>query len=267
MSEKTKKWLYEFDHESTIDGKIIKKSFSILKPGRQMKEDGDIFYSSEVSRFAKAGVLPKAAWGTILSNSGGTISDSDREDYGRLLIEFRNKSLEVQRFLTKGIGALSPEEKREFDDLSVELEGIRSEVQAFEAEQVNIFENTAEYKARNRAILWWTFNLAYQKNEDGSFSSVIPADSFNKKLEYYDELEEGSSNQYILEVMSRMVYFVTLWFLGRASKPEDFNLYDKEISQNLPVDNISSVENTETKKTSEVEDADEDSFIPEKISE
>lgn len=276
MKDNNKKWLYSFEHESTINGNKVKKQFSILKPNRKLKEEGDIFYSAEVSRFAKAGVLPRAAWGTILSNSGGSISDAEREEYGKLLIEFRDKSFDIQKLLTKGLGSLSKEEKESFDKITIEIEDIKDSIQSFEADQINIFENTAEYKARNRTILWWSLFLAYNKNEDGTYSEIVPGDTFAEKLQKYDDLEESEENQYTLEVMSKMVYFVTLWFMGRASKTEDFELYAK--------DAFKSFNNTEEKdtspetgnktseplvandktKTSQDDDSDE-GFLPEKI--
>ena len=96
MEKYNKNWLYEFEIKNDKDET---KKFAILKPNRKLKEEGELFYSSEVSRFAKAGVLPKAAWNTILSNGGGSISEKDREVYGNLLIDFRDKSFELQSIL------------------------------------------------------------------------------------------------------------------------------------------------------------------------
>ena len=95
------KWLYEFDAKNVIkkdDGtqETVNKKFALLKPNRRLREDGELFYAAETSRFAKAGVLPKAAWGTILSNGGGSISEQEREQYGNLLLKFRDLSFELQ---------------------------------------------------------------------------------------------------------------------------------------------------------------------------
>jgi hypothetical protein len=264
-----KKWLYKFSHTGEINGEKVTKNFAILKPGRKLREAGDIFYSSEVSRFAKAGVLPRAAWNTILSNGGGSISDSDRENYGKLLVEFRNKSLDTQRLILKGVGSLTEEEKKELEVISAELEEIKNSIQAFEADQVNIFENTAESKARNKAILWWTCNLAYQQGDNNSFSVLMPGESFEKQLDWYDSLEQESSDQFTMDVLSRIVYLIALWFMGKASKDEDFKLYDPSISK-AAGDNLPDAEdgeiNKDDKGSASNSDTDE-SFIPEKLGE
>lgn len=228
-----KKWYYKFDAaklstEEDGSSNSEKLQFAILKPNRRMREDGELFFASETSRFAKAGVLPKAAWNTILSNGGGTISEDDREIYGGLLNDFREKSFELQSLLVKTDGERNEEEKSRLDTLTVEMEEIRRKIQSFESQQINIFENTAEAKARNRAILWWVTNLAYQKNGD-NYTPIFDAENFDAKLDKYDEIEQAEDNGFMMSVLTRITYLVTLWFLGRAEKEEDFVRLDSAL--------------------------------------
>jgi len=221
-----KKWYYQFDSEKEIkneDGASTKETlkFAILKPNRRIREDGELFYASETSRFAKAGVLPKAAWNTILSNGGGTISDDEREVYGKLLAEFRNKSFELQSILIKTDGDRNEEEKARLNSVTVELESVRKQIQIFESSQINIFENTAEAKARNRAILWWVTTLAY-KSVDGAYVPFFNGATLEDKLDQYDEIEQADDDGFLMDVLKKITYLITLWFLGRAEKTEDF---------------------------------------------
>lgn len=227
-----KKWYYEFEieqDEQKEDGSSEKKThkFAILKPNRRLREDGELFFASETSRYAKAGVLPKAAWNTILANGGGTISEEQREHYGKILIDFRDKSYDIQALLIKSDGNRTDEDKKKLDDLTASLNEIRQEIQTFESSQVNIFENTAEAKARNRAILWWVANLAF-KQVDGNFVPFFNAPTFEEKLDQYDEIEQ-SDNPFLLDVLRRITYLITLWFLGRAETTEDFAQLDKDL--------------------------------------
>ena len=68
-STNTNKWYYEFSVTDKTGAQT--KKYAILKPNRKIREDGELFFASETSRFAKAGVLPRAAWNTILSNEIG----------------------------------------------------------------------------------------------------------------------------------------------------------------------------------------------------
>lgn len=230
------KWLYEFEAKDVIkknDGsqETIIKKFAILKPNRRLREDGELFYAAETSRFAKAGVLPKAAWNTILSNGGGSISDQDRELYGNLLLKFRDLSFELQSILIKGENDRTESEKNRVNVILSDLEEVRTEIQSFETSQIAIFENTAEAKARNKTILWWIMFLAYQK-EGEEYKPIFEGDTYENKVIVYDNLEENESkNEFLLAVIRRITYLVTLWFLGKSDTIEDFKFFDENYSK------------------------------------
>lgn len=243
MQQNNKKWYYKFSTEKEVknsDGTFSKEvlNFAILKPNRRLREDGELFFASEVSRFAKAGVLPKAAWNTILSNGGGSISEQDRELYGELLTNFRDKTFDIQSLLIKTDGSRTEEDKQLLNKLTTELDEIRKQIQSFESAQINIFENTAEAKARNRTILWWITNLLYQENGT-EFAKFFDKATLDENLDRYDEIEE-SDDEALQSSIRRVSYLITLWFLGRAETEEDFKELDE--ASNKPA------EKTETKE-------------------
>jgi hypothetical protein len=224
ITNSIKKWYYEFSSTNKETNKEAK--YAILKPNRRIREDGELFFASETSRFAKAGVLPKAAWNTILSNGGGSISDNERESYGKLLAMYRDKSFEMQAILVKGEANRTDQDTKRLDEIILELESIKNDIQSFEAEQINIFENTAEAKARNRTILWWVLQLAY-KQEGDEYVPFFEGEAFKDKLDNYDIIEENGDVQ-LSDVIKRFTYLITLWFLGRIDSTEDFQSFDKE---------------------------------------
>jgi hypothetical protein len=223
-TDASKKWYYEFTSVNKETSKETK--YAVLKPNRRLREDGELFFASETSRFAKAGVLPKAAWNTILSNGGGSISESEREDYGKLLINYRDRSFELQSILIKSEGTRTEQDNKRIDEIIVEIEEIKRNIQGFEAEQINIFENTAEAKSRNRTILWWVLNLAF-KEDDGKYVPFFTGETFNDKLDNYDLIEEGGDTG-LSDTIKRFTYLITLWFLGRIDTAEDFQAFDKD---------------------------------------
>jgi len=221
MTNKT--WMYKFDVTNKVNkdnGETVedKVKLALLKPNRKLKEDGELFYAKEVSRFAKAGVLPKAAWGTILSDGGGSISEKEREVYGELLLKFRDASFELQSILIKTESERTEAEKKRSDE-------IRKEIQSFESSQISIFENTAEAKARNRTILWWVLFTSYiEKN--GEYVSFFDGETFDEKLNSYDIFEDSNSESSInLISIRRLTYLITLWFLGKVETEEDFDSF------------------------------------------
>jgi hypothetical protein len=223
------KFLYKFEVKSGDTSRV----FGIAKPSRRLKEDGEIMFAAQTSKFVKAGILPKAAWSTLLSNGGGSISDQDRELYGNLLISLRDKSFELQKILVirEGSTGLDKEAEKKIDELTIELNDIKNDLQAFENTQASIFENTAEAKARNKTIMWWVCKISKEITPD-SVEDILKGADYDEKLDYYDSLEdEEDKNKDILFVLRRMTYLITLWFLGRISTEDDFKLYDKEFSK------------------------------------
>ena len=243
-------WMYKFeivnkinkDNGETVEDKI---KFSLLKPNRKLKEDGELFYAKEVSRFAKAGVLPKAAWGTILSNGGGSISEQEREVYGELLLKFRDSSFELQSILIKTESERSNAEKKRADEIIIELDSIRKDIQSFESSQIAIFENTAESKARNRTILWWVLFTSYIE-KGGEHVPFFEGETFEEKLDAYDVFEETNAEDNInILGIRRLTYLITLWFLGKADTEEDFDTFYQSLVKNSdesPVENSSKEE-------------------------
>lgn len=264
-----KNWMYKFEMANKINkdnGETIeeKLKFALLKPNRRLKEDGELFYAKEVSRFAKAGVLPKAAWGTILSDGGGSISEKEREIYGELLLKFRDASFELQSILIKTESERSDIEKKRSDQIIIELDEIRKEIQNFESSQIAIFENTAEAKARNRTILWWLLTLSYVE-KNGDYVQFFEGDGFEEKLNSYDLYEDlNDENNINIIGLRRLTYLITLWFLGKADTEKDFDIFYKNF---LKKEQENTEENIVDKKDNEepVKTVIEEKIVTEKI--
>lgn len=217
-----KKWLYSFVIK---DGENSHK-FYILKPTRTLKQRGEIEYAKQLSMFVKSGLLPKAAWSTILDNLGGTISESDAKEYEENRKAFIEKSIELEK-LTKSDTEenIDGEKQIKIATLKADISIAQLTMQRFELEQVYIFENTADAKARNATIQWWLSELAY-KNENESF---FKGNTFEEKMDWYDGLSpENNTDAIMLRAGKKFSYLITIWFLGRVNSWEDFYSADQE---------------------------------------
>jgi hypothetical protein len=221
-----KKWLYAFNAKDN-DGND--KTFFILKPTRSMRQLGELEYAKQLAFYVKNGLLPKAAWNTILDNLGGTISEPDAKKYADARREFFDLSIEKGKLEVKS--NLTKSEKDKLEELNFKIEDAKSTIQSMELEQIYVFENTAEAKARNHTIQWWLVNMAY-KSESESF---FPGKTIDEKLDWYDSLDSSNDNkndEFLISVGQRINYLVTLWFLGRVSTPEEFFAADSESTKN-----------------------------------
>ena len=213
-----KKWLYAFKSKNS---KGEESTFYIAKPSRSLKQIGEIEYAKHLATFVKSGLLPKAAWNTILDNLGGTVSDSDAKNYTDSRKRFFELSMELNTI--NQLGNLNDEQQSKRLELEQEIEVAKRDIQGFELEQIYIFENTAEAKARNMTIQWWLTELSY-KNENEKF---FKGDSFDAKLDWYDDLNpENEDDAYLIKMGQKFNYLITLWFLNKINGWQDFVTLD-----------------------------------------
>jgi len=211
-----KKWLYSF-RASNEDGD--KKRFYILKPDRYMRQAGEVEYARQLAMFVKAGLLPKAAWSTILDNSGGTISIQEADTYSNARKLFFEYSIRLGKLNQKD--DKTPEDINEIVKLDGLIEECQQKMQSFELEQIYIFENTAEAKARNATIQWWLVHISYDENGKKFFEG----NSVNEQLDWYDSLDPEKES-FTIKVAQRFNYLITLWFLNRVADWKDFKKND-----------------------------------------
>ncbi len=217
----TKKWLHSF---KVKNHKGEEQTFFILKPLRSLRQLGEIEYAKQLAVFVKSGLLPKAAWNAILENLGGTVSVPEAEAYNGAKRRFFELSIEKNELEVKN--SLTDDEKDRLIMLSQGIDEAKKDIQAFELEQIYVFENTAEAKARNATVQWWLTQLSYKGEREQFFQGK----TVDEKLDWYDELDSSGENpkdSFLIQIGQRMNYLITLWFLGRISTWEDFAETDR----------------------------------------
>lgn len=239
----TKKWLYSFIAKNN-EGE--EKRFYILKPSRSLRQLGEVEYAKQLAGFVKAGLLPKAAWNTILENLGGTVSISEAESYTSAKKLFFESSIELNKL--NQLPELSEKQKLDKIKFELDIEEAKREIQTFELEQIYIFENTAEAKARNATIQWWLTQLSYQTENEKFFKGK----NFDEMLDWYDGLSNDSEEEaFLIKTGQRFNYLITLWFLNRITSWEDFKESDSGPSKPI----------TETPEISEDTISSEDTVV------
>ena len=103
------------------------------------------------------------------------------------------------------------------EDLAV----IKKELTDFEMAQSSLFEQTAENRARNKTILWWTLHLGYFSDDEDKLTPVFSGDTYEEKLAEYDDLEE-SSDEFHEELLSKLLYYVSFWYVGKVNSEDEF---------------------------------------------
>ena len=241
--KKRNKWLFEFsinnfdEVEETIESKdengedikTIKKvqkpreiAFALKRPNRKLYDQAELFYGVKMSEGIKAGLLTRNLLAKRYEDDGGAFSESEKKRYSELYLAIYNKENEYQR-LQLNLDEKDSDLKTQLSQsLLTEIAGMRRELQDIENSQSNIFDQTAENRAKNQVIMWWVLNLSHWKEHDhNDFAPFFNGTSFEARLDSYDQIED-SDDVFGNEAIKRLAYYVSFWYMGRAANQEDF---------------------------------------------
>lgn len=216
------KKLFEFE----LDGKKL----FIRKPTRQMFDDADLFYSVELSKGIKAGLLTNAQLQTKFSDEIASISEREQKRYATLVKDLMAAESEYQLVLgSKKDEDLNDEEKKKLSELLSLMIEKRAELTRLEQLQSSLFEHTADSRAKYRTILWWTLALSYVDGEKLFYGSG----DFQSRMDTYNDFsDEDDENSFTKKASQRFLYLVSFWYTGKANEDKDFKLvldfFDKQ---------------------------------------
>lgn len=210
--------------EITITSKVkeqLPRKFFIKKPTRALFEEAELFYAVKLSEGIKAGLLTRSLLSKRYSNDGGALSEQDKGKYADLYLKLFDKQNEFQKLSIIDKNDRNKEDQEYFDKLSAEIINLRNEIQDFEIAQASLFDQTAENRARNKTILWWILHLSYLIDKENKEACLFGDGSFDEKLAAYDGFEE-SQDEWLKNVVKKFAFYVSFWYMGRASSQEEF---------------------------------------------
>lgn len=214
----------EKGEEVKVTKKVKKKEMVkvfLRKPTRSLFDEAELFYGVRLSEGIKAGLLTRALLAKRFTNDGGVLSEEEKNLYANLYINLFEKQNEFQKLSIRDESERSSGENQRYKEVIGELAELRTQIQDFETAQASLFDQTAENRARNKTILWWVLQLAYIVNEKGEETPFFGNGDFESRLRIYDYIEESGSDFEGL-VCRKLAYFVSFWYVGRASSQEEF---------------------------------------------
>lgn len=241
------KKIYSFTIWNEVEKDSVKtyvpQKFFLRKPSRSMIDDAEMFYSIEFNNFIKMGLLTKSQLATKFADEVDSFSNKDRERYLTNYTNLLELETKLQSKTIKNMEERTPEEKVEVENLVDQIIKLQEELQIIENSQQGLFEHTADVKARNRLILWWTFALSFY--EDGK--PFFGEGDFNKKIQRYDEYFD-SDDKTNLSIARKLIYLVSFWYSGRAEDEKTFDDLAKFIGVNVNPQDIKDKEKAEEPK-------------------
>lgn len=232
--------------------KTIKKAqpikVAILRPRRNLFEAAEIFYAKKVADFIKDGLLPFSLVQKRYANDGGALSEPEK----KIMDDLRDQVTKCKNdYFSFDENDKSEATKTKKNELLVRINDVNSKLSSIENAYADIFDNTAEVKARNKTIEWWVLNLSYYDPENKEYTPVFTGETHADKLACYDDIEEND-DPFILEVISLCSYLISFWLTARGSLNKDelakieFNTMEKLYLETV---SIYHVEEDEAPKT------------------
>ncbi len=215
ITEKTKK-------QEKVPVKIV-----FRKPTRSQKENCDLDYHAYFFKCMDAGLYTKQQLAKVYKDKGGDLSKGDLDYYIQLQTKLMDKINEVDRWNLKDYSTLNDADKEVVNRARAEYSILRRELIDFESQRSSIFEKTADTKAFHRQVLWYKMELFY-KEIDGKLVNLFPGDSFDKKVDAYEEMADNK-DELIGNIDGRISAYVTFWLHSGADKKEDFAPIDAEL--------------------------------------
>jgi len=210
--------------ETTVTKKVTEKvpiEVKIKRPSRRELEDAELEYSVEMSRCVKRGILTKAMLYKKYSDTGGVWSEEDAREYGKLYKEIFEIQNEYARL--EVVEKKTDKQKDRLEELKTTLAETRRQIVESESAMQSLFDHTADTKAQNRLLLWYTLMLTHvQEEEDESPKAYFKGEEFEQKMEDYYSKEDESSDFYH-ELVKKVTTILAFWFFNQASAPEEFN--------------------------------------------
>jgi len=210
--------------ETTVTKTVTEKApvrVRIKRPSRRELEDAELEYSVEMSRCVKRGILTKAMLYKKYSDTGGVFSEQDAKDYGKLYTEVLNLQNEYVRL--DSADKKTDKQKKRLEKIKEELGATKQKMVEVESTMHTLFDHTADTKAQNRLLLWYTLMLTHvQTDDEEQPTPYFTGEDFEQRVEDYYKKEDQSDDFY-LQLVKKVTTILAFWFFNQASTPDEFN--------------------------------------------
>jgi len=218
--------------ETTVTKKVKEKvpiKVRLKRPSRRELEDAELEYSVEMSRCVKRGILTKAMLYKKYSDTGGVWSEDDAKDYGKLYREIFDIQNEYARLET--VEKKTEKQEKKLEDLKNRLAETKRQIVEAESAMQTLFDHTADIKAQNRLLLWYTLMLTHiQGEEEDDPITYFKGESFEEKMEDF-YLKEDELSDFYVTLVKKVSTIFAFWFFNQASTPEEFNKLIEDVEK------------------------------------
>ena len=237
--EKPKKIIYTFsvDKKTTKEVENIRKNketgkeekvitdepvvepvkFLVKKPSRRLVDESEVFYSVELSKCIKQGIVTKAMLQKKYADTGGSLTEDQSKELIRSVK--RSNELTAEYQLLKSVKGKEEEAKK----VEGEILDLRKRMIDLESTIQTEYQFTADSRAERNLILWYIINLT-RVVEDKEEKIYFEGIDYEEQLE--DLYTKDESDGFDSEVLDKLYKIVSYWYYNN-------NLSEKDIDKLL----------------------------------
>jgi len=213
------------EEETVTTNKTVKVpiNFVIQKPTRRISEEGEVFYSVQLSKAIKMGIVTKAMLIKKYADSGGALSEEEGKELLKGMRDLNDLENEY-----KLLNATSKkEEKEKIEEVETKIQILRRDLVNLESSLQSIYSHTADAKAERETLVWYIINLSKVLDEEGKPSKYFKGMDYQEQLEdFYDKYEDEENVDF--EVVNKLSKIVGYWFYSQYSTKKDIEDFLKE---------------------------------------
>ena len=219
----TKRKNKDGEEETVTTNKTVKVpvTYVLQKPTRRIAEDAEVFYSVQLSKAIKMGIVTKAMLVKKYQDSGGALSEEETRE---LLKGIRDlNDLENKYKLLHATG----ENEEEKEKVGKDIQTLRRDLIALESSLQTVYQHTADAKAERETLVWYIINLTKVLDENKKPKEYFDGIDYDEQLEdFYNKFEDESSDDFI--VVNKLSKAVGYWFYAQSSTQKDIDKFLKE---------------------------------------
>jgi hypothetical protein len=213
----TKKVIDEKEVEVTETKKTVSDGgVALLTPGRKLSKASSTFMSKRIGYYTQQGLLSTHMIAKRYDNDGGFLGDAETEKIKKL----EDEKFEIATTYRKQLEGKKPaektkKEKEKEEELLARVMEIQKKVDEINRPFIHIFDHSAEFKAREDALMWWLFALTSLKNDKDEYEPIFKTEELNQS-EYEEnetalgEIEDGE-DEFKKEALRKATYFLSFW--------------------------------------------------------
>lgn len=222
------------EEEVEVTKKVMKKvplKVILKQPSRKEREEVDMVYSISYGKCIDKGCLTRQMIAKKYDDIGGFLTKDESTQYSKLYFDFYNSQTELTRLESIGVDNLSDLQKEKRKELIIDIASQKRELISFENAKDNLFQHTAEEKAKRKAMFWLLLNLTYISDPGDEKEAPYPFFEGSKDEEKEQDFEdkEDEEDQILLKIYQKIITFLVFYWEGYANSNESFEKIQKDL--------------------------------------